>query len=291
MRRAFTLIELLVVIAIIAILAAILFPVFAQAKSAAKKTSDLSNIKQYGTATIIYQADNDDNHPIIQWTNSYNADPAAPDRDQAIGNLVMPYMKSYDMLKCPTDSAGTNERDTYGTPYPSASSPNPKAQLEFNLAIKANYAQNTQYLSVMSYDPAALNGFRAIGTNNGSIGKPAETIMYINSVWDRSGGAPRGGGNWGMDMPCRYYSDFSDSLPPAPPLGFRWWWGGWNPSDPNAWNVFGGAWPWHGKIANVVWADGHATGRQMSQITDGCDVQDSWGGFIYDKEKYLWDLY
>ncbi|MBS1708678.1 MAG: prepilin-type N-terminal cleavage/methylation domain-containing protein [Armatimonadetes bacterium] len=62
-RSAFTLIELLVVIAIIAILAAILFPVFAQAKEAAKKTQTLSNIKQYGTAINIYLTDNDDVMP------------------------------------------------------------------------------------------------------------------------------------------------------------------------------------------------------------------------------------
>ncbi len=59
-RKAFTLIELLVVIAIIAILAAILFPVFAQAKNAAKKTQDLSNMKQMGTGTQLYLGDSDD---------------------------------------------------------------------------------------------------------------------------------------------------------------------------------------------------------------------------------------
>ncbi len=64
MKRAFTLIELLVVIAIIAILAAILFPVFAQAKAAAKKTVTLSNFKQSGTAVNVYLADSDDNFPM-----------------------------------------------------------------------------------------------------------------------------------------------------------------------------------------------------------------------------------
>jgi len=57
LRRGFTLIELLVVIAIIAILAAILFPVFAQAREKARQTSCLSNLKQSGTATLMYVQD------------------------------------------------------------------------------------------------------------------------------------------------------------------------------------------------------------------------------------------
>ncbi|HCD99964.1 MAG TPA: prepilin-type cleavage/methylation domain-containing protein, partial [Armatimonadetes bacterium] len=60
MKRAFTLIELLVVIAIIAILTAILFPVFAQAKLSAKRTQDLSNVKQLALGALMYASDNDD---------------------------------------------------------------------------------------------------------------------------------------------------------------------------------------------------------------------------------------
>jgi len=65
-RRAFTLIELLVVIAIIAILAAILFPVFAQAKEAAKDTANLNNTKQIGLALLMYSGDADDQFPLAQ---------------------------------------------------------------------------------------------------------------------------------------------------------------------------------------------------------------------------------
>lgn len=71
-RRGFTLIELLVVIAIIAILAAILFPVFSQAKLAAKKTQAISNVKNLATATMIYTSDNDDYFPLTNIFNPQN---------------------------------------------------------------------------------------------------------------------------------------------------------------------------------------------------------------------------
>ena len=65
MKKGFTLIELLVVIAIIAILAAILFPVFAQAREKARQTSCLSNLKQIGTATMLYADDYDECLPLM----------------------------------------------------------------------------------------------------------------------------------------------------------------------------------------------------------------------------------
>ncbi len=116
MRKAFTLIELLVVIAIIAILAAILFPVFAQAREAAKKTQALSNAKQQGTATIMYATDNDDLLPLGTVPNSAtglwrfnNVVPTAwnyntgvnPDFQMHWANSTQNYSKNYDILTVP----------------------------------------------------------------------------------------------------------------------------------------------------------------------------------------------
>ncbi|MCG9894026.1 MAG: DUF1559 domain-containing protein [Fimbriimonadaceae bacterium] len=92
-RSAFTLIELLVVIAIIAILAAILFPVFAQAKEAAKRTQSLSNVKQIGTAMHLYMSDYDDTTPST-WV-----EPSGASVD--IYQTFQPYLKNMEIFFSP----------------------------------------------------------------------------------------------------------------------------------------------------------------------------------------------
>ncbi len=107
MKKAFTLIELLVVIAIIAILAAILFPVFAQAKEAAKKSADLSNVKQMGTAMQIYLADYDDVFPQgYYYNNDISDDPAAgaPGGYTHWSGAIMPYVKNLQIFVSPGDA-------------------------------------------------------------------------------------------------------------------------------------------------------------------------------------------
>ncbi|MCE9558819.1 MAG: prepilin-type N-terminal cleavage/methylation domain-containing protein [Armatimonadetes bacterium] len=107
MKRAFTLIELLVVIAIIAILAAILFPVFTQAKAAAKKTQCLSNMRQLGIGLSMYMTESDETcfffgHAV----DVSRANPTVPfgaTRENRWWNQIQPYLKSLEILKSPSD--------------------------------------------------------------------------------------------------------------------------------------------------------------------------------------------
>jgi len=117
-NRAFTLIELLVVIAIIAILAAILFPVFAQAKAAAKKTSCLSNDKQVSLGAVMYATDSDDLFPYDAGGdpgNTYYGQPYINGAMDAAAptnwvRSTFPYIKSYGVHTCPVaiDTDGSN---------------------------------------------------------------------------------------------------------------------------------------------------------------------------------------
>ncbi len=138
-KKGFTLIELLVVIAIIAILAAILFPVFAQAREKARQTSCLSNLKQIGTAHLLYRDDYDETFvPSNSGKNLYWSDTvqrtddkgtpsahmcwndawsAVHGKNEFDGNgtcqkcwmdLLMPYVKNWNLFQCPTSKGRKN---------------------------------------------------------------------------------------------------------------------------------------------------------------------------------------
>src|SRR5436190_1137514 len=106
-RRGFTLIELLVVIAIIAILAAILFPVFAQAREAARKTTCLSNLKQLGVGMQMYSSDNDDQ--AVPWNLRWNnKNLFSQDKiNLCWDRLIQPYVKNDALFRCPSDNGST----------------------------------------------------------------------------------------------------------------------------------------------------------------------------------------
>ena len=101
-KSAFTLIELLVVIAIIAILAAILFPVFARARENARRSSCQSNLKQIGLAVIQYQQDYDEKFPLLR-NNANSGGGPAGNGFGGVWVTIQPYLKSVQILQCPSE--------------------------------------------------------------------------------------------------------------------------------------------------------------------------------------------
>lgn len=120
-RRAFTLIELLVVIAIIALLAAILFPVFARARENARRSSCASNLRQIGLSVLQYAQDNDEHMPPFFGTNTYvDAQGNTLAASLCFGGfrtLVEPYVKNTQVFVCPSDTG------THSIPTPYAKKP------------------------------------------------------------------------------------------------------------------------------------------------------------------------
>jgi prepilin-type N-terminal cleavage/methylation domain-containing protein/prepilin-type processing-associated H-X9-DG protein len=145
----FTLIELLVVIAIIAILAAILFPVFAQAREKARQASCLSNNRQYATATLMYVQDYDETYP-------FEANMAGT-CVSTFYQVVQPYVKNEQITQCPSEPKAMKLVDLVGAPCPGSPTYN-------------SYSVN---------EAVFTNGFypNAVPTSLPAITKPAETAM------------------------------------------------------------------------------------------------------------------
>src|SRR3990170_2570672 len=99
-RTGFTLIELLVVIAIIAILAAILFPVFARARAKAQQNNCLSNTKQLALAFLMYCSDNDDKYPGPGWDGTGCCWLCTPASTGLWAAVIYPYIKNSQIYVC-----------------------------------------------------------------------------------------------------------------------------------------------------------------------------------------------
>lgn len=224
-NRAFTLIELLVVIAIIAILAAILFPVFAQAKSAAKKATCLSNLKQISTASMIYNADYDDMAPLIVMTNSNG-----PIMDQSYWfggfnvdfmtltvtfkpslGLLHPYTKNQQITGCAESSSKLNVRNSQLWPTP------PFNTVGFE-NVSLGYGAN-QNVWVAGGSAVSMTAIQSV----------AETVLLADAVRMTGTGALLAGIGAGQ----------VDTYLPG---------------------IYGV----HGGMTNVAWTDGHAKTRRVS---------------------------
>ncbi|MEA3400735.1 MAG: DUF1559 domain-containing protein [Armatimonadota bacterium] len=143
-RRGFTLIELLVVIAIIAILAAILFPVFARAREKARQSSCLSNVKQINMGVLMYVQDYDEHFPLgfVNRTNFY-------DRYTWSG-AVYPYVKNVQVYDCPSQGPASVKHDLYGIYYKGSRSYGMNAYLCLHGSTPPSLAQVKQPASCVT---------------------------------------------------------------------------------------------------------------------------------------------
>jgi prepilin-type N-terminal cleavage/methylation domain-containing protein len=157
-HHAFTLIELLVVIAIISILAAILFPIFAQAREKARQTACSSHLKQLGTAMLMYTQDYDETLPLAAYATSTGA--------MTWHDILDPYLKNKEVWLCP--SSLVKRTDAGG-------------------AKTTHFGFNVRYLTNLALDFSNIDSETAVALS--AITFPAETISLtdakssVNNSW------------------------------------------------------------------------------------------------------------
>lgn len=238
-RRAFTLIELLVVVAIIMVLASILFPVFAQAKSSGKRAADLAQLRQVAMAMSMYRDDYEGGYPML-----FDYIPPGSTYPDNLGFnrwpwLVLPYAKSFDVFFSPADNLeGREFRDKKSETF------------GYTFGLLPSWGYNGRYLSpgVDRYNPDQ-HPFSPISES--ALEEPSSTLVLANSTWYT---APRRGRP--PDKPnCGYFRLY----PPRQ-------WAGAPPLDGLS---YGHVWPRHlNTISNVSFADGSAKGLRLGQIND-----------------------
>ncbi|GIV16570.1 MAG: hypothetical protein KatS3mg022_2005 [Armatimonadota bacterium] len=159
-RNAFTLIELLVVIAIIAILAAILFPVFSQARESARQTSCTSNQKQLALGVLMYAQDYDETFPM----SAYLANPTTV---IAVYDMVAPYLKNTEIFVCPSYRPGVDWQSRLAT-------------LGLNYGGTFRFTGYIPNLGLFGESFCPYIPKRTPPTTLGGMPLPAETIMFFD---------------------------------------------------------------------------------------------------------------
>lgn len=250
-KSGFTLIELLVVIAIIAILAAILFPVFAQAREKARQTACLSNTKQIGTGLMMYLQDYDEGYPC-NWFGAGSNEPWRY-RDPANGNpnnryrwmdAVQPYIKNEGLFSCP--SAGGDSRTSYRTRDRLTAVADDNTASNFG----GSYCTNVFYWDGGPGTPPSSDGTNYV-TKVAAIGRPADTIWVLEGDGSYQCAVPNTDWHNTIETNFRNTGKFGRSLYPAQPSG-EW--------------LEGAVTFRHQGRSNVIWCDGHAKNLDFNSM-------------------------
>jgi prepilin-type N-terminal cleavage/methylation domain-containing protein len=288
--QAFTLVELLVVIAIISIVAAVLFPIFVGAKGAALRESCASNLHQVSLGVMAYTADYDDrfmpiNYQPASTPNSRN--------DRTWVQMILPYVKDFAIFRCPADYSSRPQQEAE---FDQDLVPGDADSQYYSASQRTDYGYNYQNLA-----PIVQIGENWVAEPRETtvIAEPSNTILVMDSVWSRlPNGTPSGGGSWLVVPPCRYYEPAAVGQPEVDSFTGRQIANshvyttadGWEPGNPDAVNVYGGAWPWHMGRLNVAEVDGSVHSLDPTQVTIGCDLQGQWAGAIQNPVAYMWDI-
>ena len=290
-KRAFSLTELLIVIAIIAVLSAILFPVFSRAKDQAKASVCLSNFKQATISTMLYQSDYDDRYALSRYSTSLDA---TSRDDRTWVQLVLPYSRDFRLFRCPSDYTMRPESKAV---FDEDLVPGDTYSRYYTASKRTNLGYNYMYLSPLILMSSQISAMSRSGIE---INDPAKMLVLGDSVHEvDEDGRPRGGGSYLILPPCRYALEGTflrdtfrlDGVPDRLLYQGGLSWGaprgmaGTTDSINN-----GGLWPWHGEHLTAAFADGHIRRITIDQASDGCGVRPAWGGLVFDRERYLWDL-
>jgi prepilin-type N-terminal cleavage/methylation domain-containing protein len=306
-RNAFTLIELLVVIAIIAILAAILFPVFAQAKAAAKKSKAITYVKQSGLAVAMYTTDYDGSYMLSNSGSINGPGWGFGPPDTVPAQQWAPYVKNTGIVIDPMDPwQSEDQRITDQCQYMGCTLATASAlQKAYALGVRSNIGYNYAFFSPWIYRYLSDGYVGSASVNETMVTAPANTLMFGTSIWDRvPNGGPTGGGNWVIETPC-WLDENQNLLQPMAAQGYALWSYGTGWATTNNWLIYGGLWPFYNQVslANVApglvdghvivgFADSHVKSKSVKSLLDGCSA---YGvgvrrGVRTDKDKFIWDL-
>lgn len=271
--------ELLAVTTVVAVLAAVLYPVFRRVEDASRATVCAANFHQVGLASLMYSSDYDDKFmPIGDLPDRVRDLDAAHSWVQ----ILLPYSsKSFSIFHCPADQTGPIDLSTFDQDLVPGDS-----DAEFYLAsLHVNTGFNYQYLSPLLF----LDGqWQADPRSDADVRDPSRAILFVDSKWSLKQSDTTDGGSWLVVPPCRYEESSSGAkidtflagtgaqrafVLDAP------WFGN---------DHFGAAWPWHMGRMTVAHVDGSVVSLSPAELRTGCGSDGRYSNQIADSKLYSW---